>query len=161
MSNLSKGYEIASLIREINSKLNHSIKNEFKETNLTVPQIMVIKTLSKNKRLKVSEISKEISLVNSTVSGIIDRLQKQDIVKRVRSKKDRRIVYIELSNKGEELIKKYRHIINNFFNNIFSNSSKEDMDTILAGLDTLKNILDNNLSIESLPSTDDLIGFEH
>lgn len=161
MSNLSNGYQIASLIREINCKLNHNIKNEFKETGLTVPQIMVIKTLSKNKRLKVSEISKEISLVNSTVSGIIDRLEKQDIVKRVRSEKDRRIVYIELSNNGDEIIKKYRHIINNFFNNIFSSSSEKEIETILTGLQTLKTTLDNKLLLDSLPYTNDLMNFEH
>lgn len=161
MSYLSNGYMIASLIREINSKLNNSIKNEFKETSLTVPQIMVIKAVARYKKLKVSEISKEINLVNSTVSGIIDRLEKQDIVRRVRSEEDRRIVYIELSNKGDEIIKNYRHIINNFFDNIFSNSSENEMETILSGLKVLKGILDNNLLHDSIPTTNDLIGFEY
>lgn len=161
MSHLSNGYVIASLIREINSKLNNSIKNEFKETSLTVPQIMVIKAVSRNKRLKVSEISKEINLVNSTVSGIIDRLEKHDIVKRVRCQEDRRIVYIELSEKGYEIIKDYRHIINNFFDNIFSNCSEDETETILTGLKVLKGILDNNLLLDSIPTTNDLIGFEY
>ncbi|WP_425449097.1 MarR family winged helix-turn-helix transcriptional regulator [Dethiothermospora halolimnae] len=138
MDDLSKGYEIASLIREINSKLNHGIKNQLKETGLTMPQLIVVKVLSKNKRLKVSEISKKIKLVNSTVSGIIDRLEKQDIVRRIRSKEDRRIVYIELSNKGNDIVKKYQHTINNFFNNIFINCSEEEMETILKGLETLR-----------------------
>ncbi|GAA0179265.1 hypothetical protein SH2C18_21640 [Clostridium sediminicola] len=143
MSNLTDGFQIASLLKEINSKLNHSIKNEFKDSGLTVPQISVVKILVKHKRLKVSEISKKMNLVNSTVSGIIDRLEKQNIVERVRSKEDKRIVYIELSSKGNELVKGLRHTINNYFGDIFSNASKEEMDTILLGLKTLKNVLDD------------------
>lgn len=144
MTNTKNELQIALLIREINSKLNHNIKEEFKESGLTVPQITLVKILSRHKRLKVSEISKKMSLVNSTVSGIIDRLEKQGLVKRIRSEKDRRIVYIELTNKGNELIKDFRYTINNYFEGVFSNSSKEEIDTILAGLQTLKNVLNSN-----------------
>lgn len=161
MYNVSNGFKIASLIKEINSKLNHSIKNEFKDTGLTVPQIMVVKTLAKHKRLKVSEISKEMHLVNSTVSGIIDRLENQDIVSRVRSKDDKRVVYIELSKKGIELIGNYRDTINNFFEDIFINTSQEDIVTILTGLETLKDILDNKLLLGSQPSSSEVFYFEH
>lgn len=161
MSNFSNGYQIPSLIREINSKLNHSIKNELKETGFTVPQIMVIKLLFNHNRLKVSEISKEISLVNSTVSGIIDRLEKQDIVKRIRSEEDRRIVYIELSSKGKEIVKEHKVIIKNFFNNTFSNISNEEIDIILTGLQTLKSVLNKKLHAEDLASSNEIIFYEH
>lgn len=161
MTNSSNGYEIASLIREINSKLNHSIKNEFKDTGLTVPQIMVLKTLSKGNKLKISEISKELSLVNSTVSGIIDRLEKQDIVSRIRSEKDRRIVYIELSNKGNEIINNNRVIINDFFNDTFDNLDTEEINTILAGLQKVKEVLDKKLLCEDMTSSNEFVLFEH
>ncbi|QVK19405.1 MarR family transcriptional regulator [Mycoplasmatota bacterium] len=161
MSNISNGYQIASLIREINSKLNSSIKNELKETGLTVPQIMVIKLLFNHNRLKVSEISKEMSLVNSTVSGIIDRLEKQDIVRRIRSEEDRRIVYIELSSKGEEIVDEHKVIIKNFFNDTFSNISNEEIDTILNGLQTLKSFLNKKLIVEDLPSSNEVIFYEN
>lgn len=161
MTNSSNGYQIASLIREINSKLNHSIKNEFKDTGLTVPQIMVLKALSKGNKLKISEISKELSLVNSTVSGIIDRLEKQDIVSRIRSEKDRRIVYIELSNKGNEIINNNRVIINNFFNDTFDNLDNEEINTILAGLHKVKEVLDKKLLCEDMTSSNEFVFFEH
>lgn len=142
MSNLSDGYKIAFLIREINSKLNNCIKDEFKDSGLTVPQITVIKLLAKHKRLKSSEISKKMSLVNSTVTGIIDRLEKLNIVKRERSEEDKRIVYIELSDTGNIVLEDFRDTINNYFTNIFSNASKEEIDNILTGLETLKEVLD-------------------
>lgn len=144
MQNSKSDLQIALLFKEINSKLNHSIREEFKDTGLTVPQIHIIRILHNNERLKISEISKKMSLVNSTVSGIVDRLEKQELVKRVRSEKDKRIVFIELTNKANELVKELRQTIDNYFEGVFVNSSKEEIDTILDGLETLKKILDKS-----------------
>jgi DNA-binding MarR family transcriptional regulator len=38
--------------------------------------------------------------------GILDRLEKQGVVSRVRSREDRRVVRVELTEKGEALVKK-------------------------------------------------------
>lgn len=145
MVDKNKGIQIAYLIREIYSKLNHSVEKEFKDTGLTVPQIMIVQLLFQYEKLKVSELSNKMSLTNSTVSGIIDRLEKMDIATRRRSKEDRRIVYIELSNKGKELIGDFKDIINDYFNRTFDHASEEELDTILTGINTLKKVLDENI----------------
>lgn len=142
----TKGIQIAYLIREVYSKLNQSIEREFKDTGLTVPQIMIIQLLSKNEELKVSQISSMMSLTNSTVSGIIDRLEKNDMVNRCRSQEDRRIVYIELTEKGKGLIEDFRDVINTYFDKVFKDASDQELDTILNGIDTLKHVLDDKLS---------------
>lgn len=43
---------------------------------------------------------------NSTVTGIIDRLEKRDLVRRIRVSKDRRQVHVEITDQGMESIKK-------------------------------------------------------
>lgn len=143
MSNTTKGIVIASLIKETYSMLNSSIKKEFKNTELTVPQIMIIGILSKNKQMKVSDISDEMYLTNATVSGIIDRLEKQVIVKRLRSEEDKRIVYIELTDSGKEYANSFRGVIDNYFSNLFGCCSEQDIESIITGLELLKNIIIN------------------
>ena len=145
MDNQKYGTEIAFLVREIHSKLKHCIRNEFEGEELTVPQIMLLKVISECGKIKVSEISEEMNLTNSTVSGIIDRLEKSDIVLRERSKEDRRIVYITLSEKGEEMAKEFKRTINVYFENIFSNLSDEEVGVIMKGLETLKQVVDRKL----------------
>ncbi|WP_081943547.1 MarR family winged helix-turn-helix transcriptional regulator [Caloranaerobacter azorensis] len=137
-----KGLEIGLLIREINSKINSNLRHEFENTGLTVPQIMLIRILVKNKRLKVSEISKKMNLANSTVSGIIDRLEKQKILKKTRSSEDKRITYIELADKGREIGEYFHKTINSYFQKVFEKVSEEDMKVIFDGLQTLKKVLD-------------------
>jgi len=142
MKDKVKGLQIGLLIREINSKINSNLRNKFENTGLTLPQIMLVRILLKYKKLKVSEISAKMSLAKSTVSGIIDRLEKQDIIKRTRDSKDKRIVYIELASEGYELGMKFRDNIEEYFGSIFDDTNEEEIEIIINGLNTLKNVLD-------------------
>ncbi|MBN9166488.1 MAG: MarR family transcriptional regulator, partial [Myxococcales bacterium] len=49
------------------------------------------------------ELSERIRAQNSTVTGIIDRMERENLVSRERSKEDRRVVYIKLTAKGRRL----------------------------------------------------------
>jgi DNA-binding MarR family transcriptional regulator len=53
--------------------------------------------------MSLSELSERIRAQNSTVTGIIDRMERENLVLRERSKEDRRVVYIRLTPKGRKL----------------------------------------------------------
>ncbi len=72
---------------------------------LTGPQLTVIKLLETFGDLSLSSLSERIRAQNSTVTGIIDRMEREGLVRRERSTTDRRVVYIRLSDKGEKLAK--------------------------------------------------------
>ena len=55
--------------------------------------------------LSLSELSDKIRAQNSTVTGIIDRMEREGLVTRERSKEDRRVVHIRLTAKGHTLAK--------------------------------------------------------
>ncbi|WP_416197121.1 MAG: DNA-binding transcriptional regulator, MarR family [Sporanaerobacter sp.] len=142
ISSTDEGIIIASFIKEVYFKLNNSIKKKFEDIGLTVPQITIMSMLYKNGNMKVSDISEEMYITNGTVSGIIDRLEKQKLVCRTRSKKDRRVVYIALTEEGYNIAKGFRNVIDDYFHDLFSNSSKEELETIITGLQILKSIVD-------------------
>src|SRR4051812_32725209 len=70
---------------------------------LTGPQLTVIKLLETFQDLSLSSLSERIRAQNSTVTGIIDRMEREGLVRRERSTTDRRVVYIRLSEKGARL----------------------------------------------------------
>lgn len=74
-----------------------------KRADLTGPQLTVVKLLEAFGDLSLSELSDKIRAQNSTVTGIIDRMERENLVLRERSKEDRRVVYIKLTTKGREL----------------------------------------------------------
>jgi len=76
-----------------------------KRADLTGPQLTVVKLLEQVGDLSLSELSDKIRAQNSTVTGIIDRMEREGLVTRERSKEDRRVVHITLSAKGLALAK--------------------------------------------------------
>ena len=53
--------------------------------------------------LWVKEIAEELRLENSTISGVLERMEKKGLIKRKVSKEDRRFVEIILTDKGNDL----------------------------------------------------------
>ncbi|OJY15312.1 MAG: MarR family transcriptional regulator [Myxococcales bacterium 68-20] len=74
-----------------------------RRADLTGPQLTVVKMLEQIGDLSLSELSERIRAQNSTVTGIIDRMERENLVSRERSKEDRRVVYIKLTAKGRRL----------------------------------------------------------
>ncbi len=74
-----------------------------RRVQLTGPQLTVVKILEGIGDISLSELSDKIRAQNSTVTGIIDRMEREGLVQRVRSTEDRRVVHIRLTEKGEKL----------------------------------------------------------
>jgi MarR family transcriptional regulator, organic hydroperoxide resistance regulator len=91
-------------LRRVFQILNEQSKKVEKETGLTGPQLWAIKTINENSPINISDLANKLYLHPATVIGIIDRLEKQNFAKRQRSKDDRRVVWIELSEKGNRLL---------------------------------------------------------
>ncbi|HEY4116448.1 MAG TPA: MarR family transcriptional regulator [Byssovorax sp.] len=83
-------------------------KEMAREVGLTGPQLTVIKLLENLGDLSLSSLSERIRAQNSTVTGIIDRMEREGIVRRERSATDRRVVLIRLSDKGMKLAQRIR-----------------------------------------------------
>ena len=78
-------------------------KEAARRADLTGPQLTVVKLLEQVGDLSLSELSDKIRAQNSTVTGIIDRMEREGLVVRSRSTEDRRVVHIKLTPKGEKL----------------------------------------------------------
>ncbi len=139
------GIQIALLIRDINNKITNDINREFVSTGFTLPQLNVIKELALKNQLMVSELGQRMGLTNSTVSGILDRLEKQNMIERVRSHEDRRVVYVKLTPEGFSQVSRLRDIIDNYFNHLFFGVSEEKLKEIQNGLTTLNKIVSQKI----------------
>lgn len=75
---------------------------------LTGPQLTVVKMLEALGDLSLSRLSEKIRAQNSTVTGIVDRMEREGLVVRERSEADRRVVHIRLTTKGEKLAREVK-----------------------------------------------------
>ena len=74
-----------------------------KQTGLTTPQLVIIKAVGDLKDPTVSDIAKAVSLSLATVTTILNRLERNGLVNRVRSAVDRRRVIVTLTEAGQTL----------------------------------------------------------
>lgn len=73
--------------------------------DVTPVQYGVLYCLWKGDNTTPKEIAAELKLENSTISGILDRMEKKDLLKRQVSIEDRRYIEVVLTEKGAALEK--------------------------------------------------------
>jgi MarR family transcriptional regulator, organic hydroperoxide resistance regulator len=78
-------------------------KEEASRYGVTATQLSVLKLLHEIGDLSLGTLSKEIRAHNSTVTGIVDRMEAAGLVERVRSEEDRRVWIIRLSASGKKV----------------------------------------------------------
>lgn len=143
MGAINKRVEVARLFFEVGKNIKKSMRKDFEVDGLTMPQTMVIGTLIENGEMKMTELSSMLKLSNSTISGIIDRLEKQQLVIRTRSHEDRRTVYVSTTKKVEEFHQGIHKKLEKSFEDILSNGTPDEIEKIIIGLHTLKKILES------------------
>ncbi|WP_373892992.1 MarR family winged helix-turn-helix transcriptional regulator [Virgibacillus natechei] len=72
---------------------------------ITSPQFVAIQWLMDEGDLTIGELSKRISLAFSTTTDLVDRMEKNQLVERVRDLNDRRVVRIHVLDKGKTIIR--------------------------------------------------------
>lgn len=101
MKNASR--EIHMLLRQINQRFFELVSRELSEVGITAPQLLVLRCFKNGNRLRMSDVSKQVGLSNSTVCGIVDRLEERGYVRRSRDEADRRVVWVQPGPKAAEL----------------------------------------------------------
>jgi len=72
-------------------------------SHITAPQLMCLRTVIASAPITATAISREIHVSPSTVVGILDRLEDKGLVRRERSREDRRTVFVTATPAGVAL----------------------------------------------------------
>lgn len=137
MDELDRSFQVLKLIKRVGEKLKKQIHHQYGEMNLTAPQGMLVGILCKEGPCRVSELSEKMMLSNSTVSGIIDRLEKSGHVERVKGVEDRRIVTVKLADDFKDVMNQRSGIMGDLMSKMIGIASTEEVEEIISGLKTL------------------------
>ena len=121
--------------------MNEQSKKVERETGLTGPQLWAIKVIAEAAPIKVSELARCMYLHPATVVGILDRLEGRGLVSRTRSQEDRRVVEIELTGQGKELVAKAPEVAQGLLVRGLEPLPEEKLLHIADGLEQLVSIL--------------------
>ena len=133
--------EIIDNLRRVFQVVNEQSKKAEHATGLTGPQLWAIKTIAQEAPIMVSELARRMYLHPATVVGILDRLEKQRLVVRVRSSEDRRVVKVELTGQGRTLVKKSPEVAQGLLVSGLEKLNPKKLLNIAHGLDQMVGIL--------------------
>ena len=97
----------------------HSIQLK-KSFDLTGPQLIIMQSVFANDRISVTQLSKDVSLSQATVTNITKRLEKQGYLERKRSLNDKRGINISVTEKGKSALEKVPPLLQKKFTDRFS-----------------------------------------
>ncbi len=128
-------------IRRVFQVLTEQSRRIEHETNLTGPQLWVVKILKDTSPMKVSDLARSMYLHPATMVGLLDRLEVKGLLKRTRSDKDRRVVFIDLTEQGRELEINSPEVVQNLLVKGLESIGMNDLELISGGLNRIVTIL--------------------
>ncbi|PZE19913.1 MarR family winged helix-turn-helix transcriptional regulator [Paenibacillus xerothermodurans] len=146
---MSRGMRIGSSIRNLTKIFTSTMHKDLKELGLTPAQITTLRQVY-FERKTIGQISENTQLSYSTVSGIIDRLERDGWLERIRDESDRRIVWIQKNAAKVEAVKEKLHLFQeSFYENLLADLPEHELDNIIRSLELLTTYLQKKVEEKS------------
>ena len=136
-----KRQQLIALLREVVGIVAAQYRKCAGDPKLTMPQLIVLNLLALNGPMRISELAEQAYCSNSTVSGIVDRLEKLELARRDRSGEDRRVIYVAATENYQALRKKAETDVGGYFSSVLCSMPKEDRLLIASALHKLDEAL--------------------
>ena len=105
---------------------------EFKD--LTQNDIHVINVIGRDTQKNMSMIARELAITIGTLTISMNSLVRKGYVIKERSEKDKRVVLVSLSQKGEKAFLKYQEYYDDMVNSMLENLDDAEMDILMSAL---------------------------
>lgn len=93
---------------------------------ITPPQFVALQWLFEHGDMTIGDLSNKMYLAFSTTTDLVDRMENNKLVVRVRDEKDRRVVRIHLLEEGERIIAEVIKKRQDYLANILANFDREE-----------------------------------
>ncbi|MDO9465046.1 MAG: MarR family transcriptional regulator [bacterium] len=142
-------FEIFSTLRKIIKTVDiYSAKLKM-EHKINSSQLSCLLVLGELGSISLSQLSKKVSLSPSMITGVIDQLESKELVTRARNSTDRRVILIELTEKGKDTLKNAPLSIQKKLVNALSAIKKEEKIEINKSLLKLLSMMVSEVLIDS------------
>lgn len=102
---LEKHEEVLIAIRQIIRAIDLHSKKLNKISGLTGPQLILMRAIRELGEVTIRQLANHTNMSQATATAILDRLERNGYVERVRSKEDKRKVHAHLTADGERILK--------------------------------------------------------
>ncbi|WP_270507493.1 MarR family winged helix-turn-helix transcriptional regulator [Paraclostridium sordellii] len=141
---LKLGLDISKIHHIISRKMDASVINAI-DDNLTISQAYVIDFISiedKNKEIFQKDLEREFDLKRSSVSLMLNNMEKSDLIERVPVTEDARLKKIVLTEKSKKIYEKISIAIDSIENRLSEDITQEEIEVFQRVLEKIRNNLE-------------------
>ena len=141
---LKLGLDISKINHIISRKMDASVINAI-DDNLTISQAYVIDFISnegKNKEIFQKDLERELDLKRSSVSLMLNNMEKSDLIERVPVTEDARLKKIVLTEKSKKIYEKISIAIDSIENRLSEDITQEEIEVFQIVLEKIRNNLE-------------------
>ncbi|MDU5080848.1 MarR family transcriptional regulator [uncultured Tissierella sp.] len=128
---------IEKYLRKVDYIIRRKGREILSDFNITVPQFSALQILINQGNMTIGELSQKMALACSTITDLIDRMEKAELVVRKKDEKDKRVVRVEVLPNGYDILEKVLNKRIDFLSGKLSNFSDEDKNRLHLGLKAL------------------------
>jgi DNA-binding MarR family transcriptional regulator len=139
---MEKYEELLISLRKIIRSIDLHSKRLNKESGMTGPQLLILQEISRNQGITAKQVSESVNLSQGTVTTILERLEKRKMIRRERSKEDKRRVAIFLTEKGNDLLNKAPKPLQDYFIERFQSLEDWEQNLLLSSFGRVAAMMD-------------------
>lgn len=134
---MEKHEEVLVAIRQIIRAIDLHSKKLSKIAGLTGPQLILMRSIEQLGEVTIRELSRNTNMSQATATTILDRLERNGYVRRVRSVTDKRKVHAHLTEFGRELLHKAPQPLQDNFVSQFQQLEEWEQTLLLSSIQRL------------------------
>jgi DNA-binding MarR family transcriptional regulator len=125
-----------------------------RQHGITTPQLIILKQIEGKETITVTQLAKQVSLKQATVTDILNRLERKGLVQRQKDTGDRRRVLVKETDAGKKLLEAAPSPLQDTFLEKFENIEDWKQNMILTSLQLLGTLMaDDEISAAPILST--------
>ncbi len=128
---------VLSTLRQIIRAIDIHSRQLSKQYGLTGPQLIVISEIGQYGPMTIGELARRISLSQATVTTILDRLEIKELATRMRDDRDKRRVYVNITDKARTILESHPNFLQDAFVRRFNALEDWEQTLILSSIQRL------------------------
>lgn len=111
------------------------------DPDITNDQHYILRYISQKEKCTSSELAEIFCVNKSAITAMTNRLVEKGLIRRIRGRHDRRVVYLALTEKGSRLFKETEEKIHQLVESFITKFSEAEIESFIKTYEKLANIL--------------------
>ena len=126
--------QVVAALRRIARAIDLHSRELMQACGLTAPQLLTMRELVRLEPIAVTALAGAVSVSQATMTGILDRLEQQGLVSRIRGQDDRRSTQVSSTSAGRKFVDEAPPILQDRFRSELALLTPWEQSAILASL---------------------------